>query len=100
MSQSDLNQSNTNQKPLAADDASAAAAPPRRKSPAAGLVTWTALAMMTVSSVASLRPAPTMAIYGLACVFLYVLPAIVFLVPAAMVSPSWLRVGRAAFTSG
>ena len=86
MSQSDLNQSNTNQQPLAADDASAAAAPPRRKSPAAGLVTWTALAMMTVSSVASLRPAPTMAIYGLACVFLYVLPAIVFLVPTALVS--------------
>src|SRR5689334_2279360 len=86
MSQSDLNQSNTNQQPLAADDASAATAPPRRKSPAAGLVTWTALAMMTVSSVASLRPAPTMAIYGLACVFLYVLPAIVFLVPTALVS--------------
>ncbi|MFW0789459.1 amino acid permease [Gordonia sp. CPCC 205333] len=41
---------------------------------------------MTVSSVASLRPAPTMAVYGLACVFLYVLPAIVFLVPTALVS--------------
>jgi glutamate:GABA antiporter len=45
-----------------------------------------ALALMTVSSVASLRPAPTMAVYGLACVFLYVLPAIVFLVPTALVS--------------
>jgi amino acid transporter len=41
---------------------------------------------MTVSSVASLRPAPTMAVYGLACVFLYVLPAIVFLIPTALVS--------------
>ena len=41
---------------------------------------------MTVSSVASLRPAPTMAVYGLAAVFLYVLPAIVFLVPTALVS--------------
>jgi hypothetical protein len=30
-----------------------------------------ALAMMTTSSVASLRAAPTMAVYGLACVFLY-----------------------------
>ncbi len=49
-------------------------------------VTWTALALMTVSSVASLRPAPTMAVYGLACVFLYVLPAIVFLIPTALVS--------------
>ena len=41
---------------------------------------------MTVSSVASLRPAPTMAVYGLAAVFLYVLPAIVFLIPTALVS--------------
>jgi amino acid transporter len=49
-------------------------------------ITWTALALMTVSSVASLRPAPTMAVYGLACVFLYVLPAIVFLIPTALVS--------------
>ncbi len=45
-----------------------------------------ALALMTVSSVASLRPAPTMAVYGLACVFLYLLPAVVFLVPTALVS--------------
>ena len=49
-------------------------------------IAWTALALMTVSSVASLRPAPTMAVYGLACVFLYVLPAIVFLIPTALVS--------------
>jgi glutamate:GABA antiporter len=49
-------------------------------------IAWTALALMTVSSVASLRPAPTMAVYGLACVFLYVLPAIVFLLPTALVS--------------
>ena len=49
-------------------------------------ITWTALALMTVSSVASLRPAPTMAVYGLACVFLYVLPAIIFLIPTALVS--------------
>ncbi|GAB17453.1 putative amino acid transporter [Gordonia effusa NBRC 100432] len=54
--------------------------------PATNYITWTALALMTVSSVASLRPAPTMAVYGLACVFLYVLPAIVFLVPTALVS--------------
>ena len=49
-------------------------------------IAWTALALMTVSSVASLRPAPTMAVYGLACVFLYVLPAIVFLIPTALIS--------------
>jgi amino acid transporter len=58
----------------------------RPKAGVAGAVSWSALALMTVSSVASLRPAPTMAVYGLACVFLYVLPAIVFLVPTALVS--------------
>jgi amino acid transporter len=68
------------------DEGTSAAVPPRRRAAAGGVVTWTALAMMTVSSVASLRPAPTMAVYGLACVFLYVLPAIVFLIPTALVS--------------
>jgi glutamate:GABA antiporter len=47
---------------------------------------WTALAFMTVSSVASLRPAPTMAVYGLSSVFLYVVPAILFLIPTALVA--------------
>ncbi|WIM98435.1 APC family permease [Actinoplanes oblitus] len=41
---------------------------------------------MTTSSVASLRPAPTMAVYGLASIFLYLVPAIVFLLPTALVS--------------
>jgi amino acid transporter len=62
------------------------AAATRRTATARTYVTWTALALMTVSSVASLRPAPTMAVYGLACVFLYVLPAIIFLIPTALVS--------------
>jgi glutamate:GABA antiporter len=68
----------------AADDAVPAST--SRAVPARTYVTWTALALMTVSSVASLRPAPTMALYGLACVFLYVLPAIIFLIPTALVS--------------
>jgi glutamate:GABA antiporter len=59
---------------------------PAREPLARTYVTWTALALMTVSSVASLRPAPTMAVYGLACVFIYVLPAIIFLIPTALVS--------------
>ena len=42
--------------------------------------------MMTTSSVASLRPSPTMAVYGPACVFLYLIPAIVFLLPTSLVS--------------
>jgi glutamate:GABA antiporter len=50
------------------------------------LLTWTALALMTTGSVASLRSAPTMAVFGLASVFLYVVPAIVFLLPTSLVS--------------
>lgn len=41
---------------------------------------------MTVGSVGDLGSAPAMAVFGFACVFLYVLPAIVFLVPTALVS--------------
>lgn len=54
--------------------------------PATHWISWIALALMTTSSVASLRAAPTMAVYGLACVFLYVVPAIVFLLPTSLVS--------------
>jgi glutamate:GABA antiporter len=50
------------------------------------VITWTALAFMTTGSVASLRAAPTMAVYGLAAVFLYVVPAILFLLPQALVA--------------
>jgi amino acid transporter len=49
-------------------------------------ITWVTLALMTTASVASLRSAPTMAVYGLACVFLYVVPAIVFLLPQSLVA--------------
>ncbi|MEV4442995.1 APC family permease [Streptomyces sp. NPDC049577] len=49
-------------------------------------LSWTTLAMMTTASVANLRPAPSMALYGLAAVFLYLLPAVVFLLPTALVS--------------
>ncbi|HEX4188525.1 MAG TPA: amino acid permease [Solirubrobacteraceae bacterium] len=49
-------------------------------------ITWVTLAFMTTASVASLRSAPTMAVYGLACVFLYIVPAVVFLMPQALVA--------------
>ena len=58
----------------------------RPKVPKAVFISWIALALMTTSSVASLRPAPTMAVYGLASVFLYIVPAIVFLLPTSLVS--------------
>ena len=49
-------------------------------------ISWVALAMMTTGSVASLRSAPAMAVFGLASVFLYIVPAIVFFVPTSLVS--------------
>src|SRR3954471_24948606 len=49
-------------------------------------ITWLTLAFMTTSSVASLRSAPTMAVYGFACVFLCAVPAIGFLRPQARVA--------------
>jgi putative glutamate/gamma-aminobutyrate antiporter len=49
-------------------------------------ISWIAVALMTTGSVASLRAAPSMAVYGLAAVFLYIVPAIVFLLPTALVS--------------
>ncbi|MEU1207089.1 APC family permease [Nocardia sp. NPDC005825] len=49
-------------------------------------MSWVTLALMTTSSVASLRSSPTMAVYGLACVFLYLVPALLFLLPTAFVA--------------
>ncbi|HEV8561366.1 MAG TPA: APC family permease [Actinophytocola sp.] len=67
-------------------DRSGEQAAARTRAPAAAWISWVALALMTTSSVASLRPSPTMAVYGLACVFLYLVPALVFLLPTALVS--------------
>ena len=65
--------------------------PPRTVQPAAHppaprLISWTALAMLTVGSVGYLGSAPALSVYGLASVFLYVLPAFVFLVPVSLVA--------------
>jgi putative glutamate/gamma-aminobutyrate antiporter len=49
-------------------------------------ISWRTFTLMIVAVVASLRAAPTMAVYGLASIFLYVVPAIVFLVPQTLVS--------------
>jgi glutamate:GABA antiporter len=54
--------------------------------PAPRLISWTALAMLTVGSVGYLGSAPALSVYGLASVFLYVLPAFVFLVPVSLVA--------------
>ncbi|MBV8611761.1 MAG: amino acid permease, partial [Singulisphaera sp.] len=58
-----------------------AAQPPSRK-----FVRWPALALLTVGAVGYLGSAPALSVYGLASVFLYVLPAFVFLVPISLVA--------------
>jgi len=59
----------------------------RAAHPAAGkFITWTSLALLTVGSVGNLGSAPPLAVLGLASVFLYVLPALVFLVPVSLVA--------------
>jgi glutamate:GABA antiporter len=58
-----------------------APSPPARK-----FINWTALALMTVGSVGYLGSAPAMSVFGLASVFLYVLPAFVFLLPVSLVA--------------
>ncbi|MBV8966716.1 MAG: amino acid permease [Mycobacteriaceae bacterium] len=62
-----------------------------RRPPDAGrasrrMITWQALAMMTVGAVGYLGSAPALSVYGLASVFLYVLPALVFLLPVSLVA--------------
>jgi glutamate:GABA antiporter len=54
--------------------------------PARRFISWTALAMMTVGSVGYLGSTPASSVYGLASVFLYVLPAFVFLLPVSLVA--------------
>jgi amino acid transporter len=54
--------------------------------PRRATLTWLALALLTVGSVGDLGSAPTLAVFGLASVVLYVIPAAVFLVPASLVS--------------
>src|SRR5690349_2297451 len=50
------------------------------------ILTWSAMALLTLGSVGDLGAAPAMAVFGLASVVLYVVPAVVFLVPASLVS--------------
>jgi len=71
------------------------------------VISWTALALLTVGSVGYLGSAPALSVFGLASVFLYVLPAFVFLVPVSLVAAelasgwpggvyNWVRAGISA----
>src|SRR5215469_17484386 len=81
--------------------------PPLVQRQAPGLITWTALALLTVGSVGYLGSAPALSVFGLASVFLYVLPAVVFLLPVSLVAAelasgweggvyNWVRAGISA----
>jgi amino acid transporter len=59
-------------------------APARR--PDKTFISWTSVAMMTVGAIGYLGSTPTLSVLGLASVFLYALPAIMFLLPASLVS--------------
>ena len=54
--------------------------------PAGGFIRWQALTLLTVGSVGYLGSAPALSVYGLASVFLYVLPAFLFLLPVSLVA--------------
>ncbi|MBV8161750.1 MAG: amino acid permease, partial [Acidimicrobiia bacterium] len=60
--------------------------PRETERPGRKFVSWPALAMLTVGAVGYLGSAPALSVYGLASVFLYVLPAFVFLVPVSLVA--------------
>ncbi|WP_341578924.1 APC family permease [Microbacterium schleiferi] len=53
--------------------------------PAMGM-SATTMALLIATAVASVRGLPAMAVYGWASVFLYILPAIVFMIPVALVA--------------
>ena len=71
---------------LPARPGSTGAGASRTKVPVASAITMSTMAMMTIACVASIRNTPSMAVYGYASIFLYIVPAIVFLIPTALVA--------------
>lgn len=57
----------------------------RVSAPIAGM-SATTMALLIATAVASIRGLPAMAIYGWASIFLYILPAVVFMIPVALVA--------------
>lgn len=49
-------------------------------------MSWLTLSFMMVAAVASIRSLPSMAVYGLGSIFLYLIPAVVFFIPVALVA--------------
>ncbi|WP_431790184.1 amino acid permease [Microbacterium paraoxydans] len=66
--------------------AAGASSAPRISRPAVAVLGIGQLALLTLVVVASLRSLPAMAIYGLGSITLYLIPAVLFLVPTALVA--------------
>ena len=49
-------------------------------------ISWTTMAILTATAVASVRGLPAMAVYGWGSIGLYIIPAILFMVPIALVA--------------
>ena len=49
-------------------------------------ISWLTIAFMMVAAVASIRSLPAMAVYGLGSILLFLVPAIVFFIPVALVA--------------
>lgn len=49
-------------------------------------MSWLTLSFMMVAAVASIRSLPSMAVYGLGSISLYLIPAFVFFIPVALVA--------------
>ena len=49
-------------------------------------LSWLTICFLMVAAVASIRSLPSMAVYGLGSVFLYVIPALIFFIPGSLVA--------------
>ena len=49
-------------------------------------MSWLTICFMMVAAVASIRSLPSMAVYGLGSIFLYVIPALLFFIPVSLVA--------------
>ncbi len=49
-------------------------------------LSWLTICFLMVAAVASIRSLPSMAVYGLGSVFLYVIPALIFFIPVSLVA--------------
>ena len=61
------------------------------------MLTWQTFAFLTVASLVSIAQLPAAAEYGLGATTLYLLPALLFLIPVALVSAELAMVRRSPF---